>query len=191
MEQAQIIAEKKKIRKEVLARRDALSKEERDRATCLITDRIVGHQWFYRAQTLLCFVSYGSEIPTGDIIEEALRKGKKVFVPRVEGENMNFYRILSLEELTEGYRGIPEPDGTGEVYRYCPGEQEETLMLMPGVAFDSLRRRIGYGKGFYDRYLEDKEELQLHTIAIGFQCQLVEEIPQEERDIRPYQVITV
>lgn len=180
---------KKQIRQRVLAARDSMSEQERARASLLLADRIIGHQWFYRAEKLLCFVSFGSEIDTGEIIEEALRKGKKVFVPRVEGEQMEFYRIMALEELQEGYRGIPEPDGISERYEYQPGEGEQTLMLMPGVAFDKLRHRIGYGKGFYDRYLADKEELQVHTIAIGFQCQLVEEIPSEEQDICPYQVI--
>ena len=68
---------------------------------------------------------------------------------------------------------------------------EKILMLMPGVAFDKKRHRIGYGKGFYDRYLAGKEALQLRTIAVGFQCQMVEEIPAEELDIKPYQVICV
>ena len=60
---------------------------------------------------------------------------------------------------------------------------------MPGVAFDKQRNRIGYGKGFYDRYLADKEKLQLRTIAIGFQCQLVEAALSDRNDIKPYQVI--
>jgi len=62
-------------------------------------------------------------------------------------------------------------------------------MLMPGVAFDGMRNRIGYGKGFYDRYLFDKPALQLRTIAIGFKCQKVEAIPANDNDIKPYQVI--
>ena len=102
---------------------------------------------------------------------------------------MQFYKIASLEELTEGYRGIPEPDGSSEQYCYCEEEADHTLMIMPGVAFDPYRNRIGYGKGFYDRFLADKEALKIRTIAVGFQCQLVEEIPQDLNDIRPYQVI--
>jgi 5-formyltetrahydrofolate cyclo-ligase len=104
---------------------------------------------------------------------------------------MEFYRINSLEELQAGYRGILEPSGETEKFLFRPGNADKTLMLMPGVAFDSYRNRIGYGKGFYDRYLADKEELQLHTIGIGFSCQLVDEIPAQEGDIKPYQVICV
>lgn len=102
---------------------------------------------------------------------------------------MHFYRISSLNQLEAGYKGILEPYDTSEEYIYQSGAKEKTLMLMPGVAFDPFRRRLGYGKGFYDKYLADKKELQLHTIAIGFQCQMVEELPQDEQDIRPYQVI--
>ncbi len=64
-------------------------------------------------------------------------------------------------------------------------------MLMPGVAFDKYRNRIGYGKGFYDKYLQDKKELSIRTIAIGHQCQMVEEIPVMDNDIKPGQIICV
>ena len=183
---------KREIRREVLILRDGLSEQEYRMGSLKVADRIIGHQWFYQAEHLLIFVSYGSEIDTSEIITEALRKGKKVYVPRVEGDVMHFYRIGSLEELVEGYKGIREPDGTSERYeeerRVERGER--VLMIMPGVAFDLRRNRIGYGKGFYDKYLADKEELQIYSIGIGFPCQMVEEIPAEENDIKSYQVIT-
>ena len=183
---------KREIRREVLILRDGLSEQEYRMGSLKVADRIIGHQWFYQAEHLLIFVSYGSEIDTSEIITEALRKGKKVYVPRVEGDVRHFYRIGSLEELVEGYKGIREPDGTSERYeeerRVERGER--VLMIMPGVAFDLRRNRIGYGKGFYDKYLADKEELQIYSIGIGFPCQMVEEIPAEENDIKSYQVIT-
>ena len=180
---------KRQLRKEVLKRRNTLTETDRKASSLKLADRIIGHQWFYRSDRLLIFASYGSEIETSEIISEALRTGKRVYLPRVEGEEMQFYKIASLEELTEGYRGIPEPDGSSEQYCYCEEEADHTLMIMPGVAFDPYRNRIGYGKGFYDRFLADKEALKIRTIAVGFQCQLVEEIPQDLNDIRPYQVI--
>lgn len=183
---------KRDIRKSVLARRDAMADEERKRAALLMTERILGHQWFYRCENFLCFVSYGSEIDTWELIREALRMGKRTFVPKVEGTSaMEFYRISSLEELEAGYKGIPEPARSLEKFFFTPELAEKTFMLMPGAAFDAYGCRLGYGKGFYDRYLADKEELQLHTVAVGFQCQLVDRLPVEETDIRPYQVICV
>lgn len=183
---------KQEIRKRILGCREALSPEERVQGTLLLTERILGHQWFYLSDFLLAYAGYGSEIGTEEILREALRKGKGVYLPKAQEDgSMHFYRIQSVEDLRPGFRGIPEPSGETEEYLYSPSVAERTLMLMPGVAFDGYRNRIGYGRGFYDRYLADKPKLQLRTIGVGFRCQLVEEIPGEERDVRPYQVICV
>lgn len=186
--------EKRDIRKRILRERDMLSAEAREKGDTLLTERILGHQWFYRSEYLLCYVSYGSEISTRDILTEALKAGKKVYVPKVLGDgepDMAFFRIGALEELTSGYKGIPEPPGDTERYAYAPGRAEQTLMLMPGVAFDPFRNRLGYGKGFYDRYLADKAALQTRTIAVGYRCQMLARLPAYHTDIRPYQIICV
>lgn len=188
-----IAEEKKRIRRDILKKRSELSMEERMKASLVITDRIIGHQWFYRADVLLAFVGYGSEIDTSGIIKEALRCGKKVYVPKVCANEMHFYRIYDYDGLVRGYKGIPEPSGLSEKYDFNSDNAgcERTLLLMPGVAFDMEKNRIGYGKGFYDRFLQDKEKLRLHSIAIGFLCQIVDNIPSDERDIKPYQIICV
>ena len=183
--------QKKKLRREVLARRDALTKEERERGKFLITERILGHQWYYLSDTILGFVSYGSEICTMEILENALRDGKKVYIPKVEGREMQFYRIHFLTELKEGYKGIPEPEGNTERYVFDFHEADKCLLLMPGSVFDPFGNRMGYGVGFYDRYLADKEALRLRSIAVGFRCQQAEEVPMEETDLKPCQVILV
>ena len=167
--------------------------KERNMGNLLVTEAVLGHQWFYRADNFLCFVPYGSEIDTIPLITEALRMGKKVFVPKVEGDVMQFYRIQNLSELSEGYKGILEPTNTLDSTCYKEDERlskgESVLMIMPGVCFDRYRNRIGYGKGFYDKYLSDKPLLATYTIAVGYACQLFDELPTQENDIRPYQVI--
>ena len=183
--------QKKQLRKEALARREALTEQERDKGNLLITERILGHQWYYLSDTVLGFVSYGSEISTTEILVNALKDGKRVYVPKVEGKEMQFYRIFSLEELQNGYKGIREPVGDTECYHFDPEGCQKCLLLMPGSAFDPLGNRMGYGGGFYDRYLADKEALRLRSIGIGFRCQQVEEVPTEETDVKPYQVILV
>ena len=183
--------EKKALRREILKKRDALTPAEQERAEVLITERILGHQWFYGSEILLGFASYGSEIRTWQILEEALKKGKRVYLPKIENEEMNFYRLGDLSELNEGYRGIQEPDGHTEKFVYGEKSAGKTLLLMPGVAFDPYRNRMGYGKGFYDRFLAGKEGLQIRSIAIGHACQMVDRLPAEEHDVKPYQVITV
>lgn len=187
---------KQQIRKSTLEIRDALTGEERKRGEVLLTERIMGHQWYYRSTILLAFASYGSEISTREILQEALRQKKEVYLPKIirypeNHQEMAFYRIRSLEELVPGYQGILEPVDEAAEYQYSKENAEKTLMLMPGVAFDPYRNRLGYGKGFYDRYLHGKETLQLRTIGIGFQCQMLEQLPFEETDVRPYQVICV
>lgn len=182
---------KRDIRTEVLKRRAGLSHEERKIASIRIAERIIGHQWFYQSEYVLIFANYGSEIDTTEIITEALQKGKKVYLPKVVGNDMDFYRITSLEELQNGYKGIPEPVCCEERFPYSDEMASKTVMIMPGVAFDPYKNRIGYGRGYYDRYLAAKKLLQLRTIAIGFQCQIVAKLPGEEYDIRPYQVIVV
>lgn len=192
-------SDKQEIRRAVLRVRNDLSLTERKKGDILLTERILGHQWFYGSKVLLCYVNFGSEIATSEILQEALRRGKQVYVPKVVQEartpEMKFFRIASLEELQEGYMGICEPDGNSEEYRYEANleteEAKSILMLMPGVAFDRLRGRLGYGKGFYDRFLQDKPQLQQRTIGVGYGCQLVEQLPVSDYDIKPYQVICV
>lgn len=192
--------EKRRIRREVLAVRDALTRKQRRKASCLITERLLGHQWFYRSESLLCYVSYGSELDTKELIREALRLGKAVYVPKVlAGNRMDFFRIDSPEELRPGFHGIPEPPESCGIYDGEAALKEmarqrnavPALMLMPGVAFDPRGNRLGYGGGFYDRYLADHPEFQTYSIAIGHSCQMVAGLPVEETDCKPYQVILV
>ena len=179
---------KAQIRKRILEKRNALTPSQRMRSEILVTERILGHQWYYKAGEILLFASFGSEIRTRDIMEDAFTGGKKVYLPKVEGEDMHFYQVLPGEPLVKGYGGILEPSGDKErLFVYEEGKKEVVLMLMPGAAFDPMRNRIGYGKGFYDRYLADKRSL--HTIAIGFDCQMTAEIESCATDIKPMQVI--
>ena len=183
--------EKRKIRKEILLKRGALPIEQRKLADMVIADRIIGHQWFYRADILLGFINYESEISTQEIFLEALKKGKKLFLPKIEGEDMFFYHISSLDELIEGYKGILEPKGDTERFSYSLYKDSRILILLPGVAFDIYGYRMGYGKGFYDRFLADKEILRTYSLGIGYKCQQVLKLPVDEYDIKPYQVILV
>ena len=145
---------KKKIRQEILAKRDALPVLEKKRLSKKISDRIKNLPAFIKAEKLLLFVGYGSEPDTIPFIEECLQKGKEVYCPVVLNDTMEFYRIYSPAELKEGYKGILEPLPVQE-RKYVPGEYD--FMLVPGTAFDRQGNRIGYGKGFYPSS-ECKEE---------------------------------
>lgn len=184
---------KKSLRKQLLQCRDGLTEEERSKSSRLVTEQILAHPWYGEADRILGFVSFGSEIDTKGILRDALLADKKVYVPKIEygdeGKKMLFYRIRGLDELQAGFHGILEPAGTSECYDYPEDSANKTLMLMPGVAFDRKGNRMGYGGGFYDRFLEDKEALRMRTIAIGFACQMVDRVPAGEQDVKPVQII--
>lgn len=188
---SEIMEAKKMLRKEVLIRRRSLDAQARQRASLCLFQRMLSEEQYCKAEVILGFAGYGDEIDIDAVLEDVLQKGKKLFLPRVNGETMDFYLVTSLQELTEGYKGIREPDGTTEVFSCTKYADKCVLMLMPGVAFDTQGHRMGYGKGFYDKYLEGKSDLQENTIALGFDCQMVAEIPCDERDICPAKIICV
>ncbi len=178
---------KKEIRKEILSKRKELSDNQRMKAKTALEEYILHSPMYQKAKSILIYVNYSDELETTGLIEKALHMGKKVYVPKVLGKlQMEFYRIDSLDQLTKGYYGIPEPSGMEPLFE---GEEENlVLMVMPGVAYDQDGYRLGYGGGFYDVYLEKHSELQDKTIAVGFVCQGVEKLPVEDNDIRPYEV---
>ncbi len=179
---------KKEYRKEGLRRRAGLDGVTRRAAEAKIL-HIVLHSPFYRkADTLFLYVSYGDEVDTHRLMEAALKDGKRVCCPKVANDDrsMAFYRIDSLEELAEGFHGIWEPAGKGQPC--LPAK--DSLVIMPGCAFDRDRRRIGYGGGFYDRFLAGCEEEGVVKAAVCFSCQILPYLPEEETDIRPDWLIT-
>lgn len=179
--------DKKSLRKEMLLKRASLNETDKIKAEVLLQEKLFGHLWFYQAQNILIYVSYNNEMNTFPIIEEALRQSKNVYVPKVEGKEMHFYQIHSLDDLQPGFKGILEAKEGTALFQAIPEEEDNTLMIMPGVAFDCFRNRLGYGGGFYDRYLADKPFM--HTIAIGYACQMTDYIETEKTDIKPGQVI--
>ena len=138
------------------------------------------------------------------MIRQALTAGKIVFAPKVAGEEMEFWQILSVGDLHDGYRGIPEPEERVALPEWLQRQGEtvcKAMMWMPGAVFDRERHRIGYGKGFYDRYLarlrstavcqaDGRTGLHLTTAALAYACQIVTRIPSEAHDVRPDLVIT-
>jgi 5-formyltetrahydrofolate cyclo-ligase len=155
---------------------------EWEEKSCAIQWQVIKHPFFLEANVIYCYVDYRNEVGTKMIIKQAWESGKKVAVPKVEGEEMNFYYISDFSDLKEGYRGILEPDVS------FPANDVHALMIMPGVAFDKKRNRIGYGKGFYDKFMD--KHPTFYTIALAFECQLIEEIEANSFDYCPQILIT-
>lgn len=178
---------KKALRREIRALRAAHSDEEIHAMSLKVLEQVKALPEYQEAETLFVYVDCKHETETSDLIRQAWADGKKTAVPKVIGEAMKFFYITSLEDdLEEGYFGIREP------YEKNPADEaadrEGSLMIMPGVAFDEARHRIGYGGGFYDRYLEAHPGLR--TAALAFEFQVKAEVPFEKFDILPGRIVT-
>lgn len=196
---------KKEIRLEALKRRDSLTAEQRKAYSRRIIDHLTGLPCYQEADAILTYISFRSEVDTFPLLERAFVDGKAVFAPKVCGKEMDFYRIFSVEDLTAGYQGILEPRNGLSFMRAKeegdPGLQQ-ILICMPGAAFDRTCHRIGYGGGFYDRYLsrlfrEGKNaetaawpQAAFTTAALAYDCQIFGEIPWEAHDICPERIVT-
>lgn len=182
--------EKRKLRKQILALRDAMPIEEREEKSRRITEMLISMPLYKESDALLIYVNYQSETETTDLVNRALADGKRVFAPKVFGETMEFYQMTGMDDLRKGYKGIREPV-SGRIFD-AETDTGHTLMLMPGAVFDENCHRIGYGKGFYDRYLKHISEkgISVHTLALCYECQVLPEIPFEEHDIRPQAILT-
>jgi len=173
---------KKDIRKRVLEKRNCIPDKEWEDKSRLICEKVVTHPFFLQADAIYCYADYRREVATRQIMEYAWKIGKKVATPKVLGDVMEFYYIQSFDDLEEGYKGIAEPKQTNLAY------DENVLVIMPGAAFDKTCNRIGYGRGYYDKYLQAHPNYK--TIALAFECQMVETIPAEALDICPDIIIT-
>lgn len=177
---------KSKIRKEICTKRNQLSNSEWEEKTKYIYEKVVSHPFFIQADEIYCYIDYKNEVGTRTIIEKAWELKKAVGVPKIIGGEMQFFYINNFSEVEKGYCNILEPT-TNLLAKPFP-EQRTVLIIMPGVGFDRERNRIGYGKGYYDRYL-DKYSF-CHTLAIAFELQVVENIPVGAYDKKPEVIIT-
>lgn len=175
--------EKKEIRKEIFKRRkmtDAAVSEKNSRIIC---QKIMETEAFLYASVIYVYMDYNGEVSTKPLIEEAWRMGKRVAAPKVTGPGeMKYYYISAYGDVAPGYFQIPEPVTETEA------NDEEALLIVPGVAFDKNRHRCGYGQGFYDRYLA--QHTKHTTIAVAFDYQMVDEVPAGPYDIFPQKLIT-
>ncbi len=189
---SEAVLEKERIRKRILALRAQMDDGEWAEKSGRIAARLLRHPLYRGAEHILCYVSYRKEADTERILTESLSAGKAVYCPRVRGREMDFYRIDSVKELSAGFHGIYEPQERAERLfapdSDCCEISGRVLAILPGAAFDRERRRIGYGGGYYDRYL--KRLKNAASIALAFSFQIVESVPQEAHDIRPQAVLT-
>ena len=166
--------EKKSLRNLFLEKRDNTSFDFMKIASKKIQNRLKKINAFRQAENIGMYYPIGSEILTQDIIQELLSNGKDVSLPKVTGKSMEFKRIANFSSLEKGSFDIMEPKDN------CPSSKSLDVILVPAVCISPIGIRLGYGHGFYDRYLAEHKTV---TISITLEKQIVKNIPKSRHDI--------
>lgn len=167
---------KQELRKSIREQKRAMSAEEIEMRSRNLLELFTQTTAYRNAKTLYGYLPYNQEVRTVPILEQALRDGKKIAVPKVYGDTMKFLYLDDLSQVAKGYSGIPEPIADEPV-----ADDKTALVLMPGLAFDTQGHRIGYGGGFYDKFLS--QEPNHPTVALCYAFQVLEKLETEEFDI--------
>ena len=180
---------KAEIRKRILETRTNLTDDEVAAKSEAILQKVLKTPEYMEADNILLYADYNHEVMTRGIFEDAIMRKKRVYFPKSDKltNSMLFFQTVSVKQLEKGFMGIPEPKENMQLcYKFNP--DEDTLVILPGVAFDTRGFRLGYGKGFYDKFLSSRR--QLSTMALAFACQIVDEMPDEEHDIKMDKIVT-
>ena len=179
--------DKKEIRKNMISKRDNILKEEKEIMDKNIILKLKESEYYKKSKNIFIYLGFGSEIDTMSYIQEFINEGKHIFIPRtdIKTKKMEAVEITSLEGLKENKYGILEPDDSKEEFY----KNNLDLIILPGVAFDLVGKRIGYGGGYYDRYLENIDK-KIMKVALIYDFQLLENVPAEEHDIKADYIIT-
>ncbi|HAJ74635.1 MAG TPA: 5-formyltetrahydrofolate cyclo-ligase [Lachnospiraceae bacterium] len=177
------LTSKNDFRKIVMERRGQAAPSDIENDSNIIFRKIAQSNEYIMSSAIYIYVDHKNEVRTKDFIAKCWTDGKRVAVPRVKGKDMSFYYIESMRDLEPGIKGIPEPKQDME-----KADAADALVIMPGVAFDHERNRIGYGGGYYDRFM--KKNPWLYSMAVAFEFQVFDEIPADEHDIKPSVLIT-
>ena len=168
---------KKEIRAVIRSKKRAMTESQIVSASARLGEQFRACERYKNAKTIYGYLPYNQEVRTVPMLEQAIRDGKRVAVPKCYDRDMKFIYINDFEtEVAPGYANIPEPIADEPV-----ADDTTALVLMPGMAFDPQGHRIGYGGGFYDRFLAD--EPNHPTLALCYGFQMVEHLETEEFDI--------
>jgi 5-formyltetrahydrofolate cyclo-ligase len=173
---------KHKIRCEVHEAKKGHSAREIAEKSKAIAERLFRLPEYKKAKTIMFYASKKLEVQTLAVIKMALRE-KNVAVPLVKGDDMTAIQITGIGELVPGAFGVPEPRRGPEIR-----PKDIDLVIVPGVAFDAKGNRVGYGKGYYDKYL--KKTIRAQVVALAYEFQISPRVPAECHDVRVHKIIT-
>ncbi|XP_071344227.1 5-formyltetrahydrofolate cyclo-ligase [Trachinotus anak] len=188
---AALRAAKQTLRKEIKRRVAALSDEEKQRQSLVLSQKLFRHPKYVSCNRIAVFLSMDDEVRTDEIIKDVFKWGKSCFIPRYNSSNshMDMLQLRSLQDMemlpltSWNIRQPAEEDNSREEALAAGGLD---LILMPGLGFDKMGKRLGRGKGYYDTYLERcirHPKGKPYTIALAFKEQLCQEIPVDDNDV--------
>ena len=173
---------KAELRKKILQEMKALSQEQKQAMDRALTERFLQHPFYQEAKVIATYLSFPHEFQTQELIEQALKDGKKVLIPKTYPKGRMEFVVYNPQQLAKTSFGLLEPQGDLEVVE--PSQID--LIHVPGLAFTTEGYRIGYGGGYYDRYLE---HFTGHTLSTVYPCQ-IQEFNFENHDIPVQEVLT-
>jgi len=178
--------DKKEIRSIMIEKLKKISIEERETKSKIISEKLILTNVWKKASIIATTMSMEHEVNSFYLIQAAWNEGKTIVVPKCihKTKEMKFYKITSFSDLEKGYFGILEPliDRCEKIVK-----DDIDLIIVPGVAYTKEGNRIGYGGGYFDRYLED---YQKDILSLAFQCQMTDKLPYEQHDIHIPLIIT-
>ena len=168
--------DKKALRASIRQQKRAMTEAEIIEKSKKLGQLLLESDLYQNAATFYGYLPYNQEVRTVPMLEQAIRDGKRVAVPKCYGDTMKFIYLDDLSQVAPGYAGIPEPIADGPV-----ADDPTALVLMPGMAFDPQGHRIGYGGGFYDKFLA--QEPDHPTLALCYDFQMLPHLETEKFDI--------
>lgn len=174
--------DKKEIRDEVRRRRAALGTEEWKMKSHQVCEKIWNLREYQRAEVIYAYMAKQGEVLLDELIQDAWQQGKTVAVPKVLGTDMEFYELDNMDDVVISAMGIREPVSRRIVHG------KNSILLMPAVALDLQRHRIGQGGGYYDRYLE--QHPMPVKVGVAFDFQVYPRVPNEVFDVLVDTIVT-
>ena len=195
---------KQQIRKKYKTLRNEMSSEEVRKKSDQICENIISSELFQNAEKILAYAPLGNEVDIRPVIEEGWKQNKRIAFPKVFGDTMKYFEVSDFSELEEGTFHVMEPREDH------PVDWSDALVLVPGVAFDRKKNRMGYGKGYYDRFFERRSqsdcvheqvakadyECPLYRktgcieLGVAYELQVAEKLPVEENDLPMEYLVT-
>ena len=172
---------KSELRKQVLQEMKVLPREQKQFIDQALTERLLHHPFYQEAKVIASYLSFPHEFQTQELIEQALKDGKKVLIPKTYPKGCMDFVVYNPQQLVKTSFGLLEPQGDLEVV----DASQIDLIHVPGLAFTTEGYRIGYGGGYYDRYLK---HFSGNTLSTVYPCQIRDFIP-EDHDIPVQEVL--